>query len=276
MFAFLVLTDFSAPSDSAARLAMELAARWPAELVFGHALNLPVDWERLPEARQLEMADLKEQVDEARQKLEGWAAEARKAGLTASTELRFNAALTELYESRAQPFDLIIMGTGGKRRFRQLFSGSQAQRMLRQAFPPVLIVKAREEVPRLKRLLFASEMEAESAGALQQLVRFARRAGVQQLGITRINTPYNFRSTPELEAAFRAYTEGLDVENLQWLPHCAYQVEEGIQQIAADWQADLVAVSTHARTDLSDLLLDSIPVNLAQRLPVPLLSYRMG
>jgi len=274
MYAFLVLTDFSAAAAAAARMAIQLAARWPAEVVFGHVLQLPVDWESLPEDRRRELGELDRQVACARAQLDRLVAQARDAGVQAGQALRFNTALTELLELRKQPFDLLVMGTAGKRGFRQVFSGSHAQRMLRRALPPVLVVKEAAEVPQLTRILFATDLETESRGSLRPLLQFAKRLEVPELGLTRINTPYNFRASIELEEAFRHYTDGAAFEGLQWLPYCAYQVEEGIAELARSWKADLVAVSTHARADLADWFLDSIPVSLAHTLPMPLLSFR--
>jgi nucleotide-binding universal stress UspA family protein len=276
MYAFLVLTDFSPPAAAAARMAIQLAKRWPAEVIFGHVLQLPVNWESLPEARRREMEDLDRQVTGARAQLDRLVAQARDVGVQAAHALRFNTALTELLDARPKPFDLLVMGTAGKRGFRQLFSGSHAQRMLRQALPPVLVVKEGAEVPRIQRILFATDLEVESAGSLRALLHFAERMAVRELGLTRINTPYNFRATIELEEAFRRYVEGAAFEGLQWLPYCAYQVEEGIAELARSWEADLVAVSSHARADLADWFLDSIPVGLAHTLPMPLLSFRMS
>ena len=78
--------------------------------------------------------------------LEETKAEAERAGLVVSTELRDlkdgRVADTIVDEARAAGCDLIIIGTHGRRGFKRAVMGSDAEGVMRESPVPVLLVRA--------------------------------------------------------------------------------------------------------------------------------------
>jgi nucleotide-binding universal stress UspA family protein len=79
--------------------------------------------------------------------LEESKAEAERAGLTASTELRDmkggRVADAIIDEAGTAGCDLIVIGTHGRRGFQRALMGSDAERVMRESPVPVLLVRAR-------------------------------------------------------------------------------------------------------------------------------------
>ena len=73
-------------------------------------------------------------------------AEAERAGLTVSTELRDlkggRVADAIVEDARAARCDLIVIGTHGRRGFQHALMGSDAERVTRESPVPVLLIRA--------------------------------------------------------------------------------------------------------------------------------------
>jgi nucleotide-binding universal stress UspA family protein len=87
-------------------------------------------------------------------RLSEMAASLRRAGLAAGHVLRGGAPADSLLDwSREQAYDLIVMGTHGRRGVSHLVSGSVAEAVLRHAFCPVLTVKSPKFGPGHQRIV---------------------------------------------------------------------------------------------------------------------------
>jgi len=130
--------DFSESSRAALVEAADLAKRCGAELLLIHvsetpeaALDMPT-----PEAGRAGQLELE-------RKLEGWRAEAaRLSGGEVSSEVAVGPAADEIARlARDRGADLVVCGSHGRRGLRRLAVGSVAERLVRVAPCPVLVVR---------------------------------------------------------------------------------------------------------------------------------------
>jgi len=136
----LVATDFSRGAELAWDAARELARAHGAELVLLHVfMEMPsfrfadaAQVQRLYEQQRLGVEETLNQQVEA----------ARAAGLMATPLLRTGApAETILAAAREERADLIVIGAHGERGITPLLVGNVAERVVRLADRPVLIVR---------------------------------------------------------------------------------------------------------------------------------------
>lgn len=145
----LVPVDFSPPSDYALAYAGSLAADFGASL---HVLHVVEDrvlsgaWPaevylgQLPGLRDELIKDAEAHVEEG-VKL------AATRGLQATGQVLVGLPFQTIIDSaRAADVDLIVMGTHGRTGFTHLLLGSVAERVVRHAPCPVLVVREREPV----------------------------------------------------------------------------------------------------------------------------------
>ncbi len=133
--------DFGEASRLALEEAADLARRFGAELVLAHAFEPPP-----PMAADALVAspDLVEQTRaELRRKLDGWAAEAgRRAGRPVRSHLASGEPARELVRlAREEGADLVVVGTHGRKGLKHLVLGSVAEKVVRAAPGPVLVVR---------------------------------------------------------------------------------------------------------------------------------------
>lgn len=137
--------DFSSGSREALRLAAELARDSPASLVLAHVWE-PPRWS----AGEIQIAPgvLQDMVDTEEALLAGWKVEAQKLGAK-EIAVRFLTgvpwdAIVALAEDDPR-IDLVVMGTHGRTGLRHVLLGSVAEKVVRHAPCPVLVVRSREE-----------------------------------------------------------------------------------------------------------------------------------
>ena len=138
----LVATDFSECSQRAVEYAAEMAARFGATLVIAHVYFPPVI--AVPEAViPLSTRDMQGYLDKM------------QAGLTAAADAakRFGATQVETVLVQGEPWhevvktahdrrcDLVVVGTHGRGAVAHFFLGSVAEKIVRKAECPVLVVR---------------------------------------------------------------------------------------------------------------------------------------
>lgn len=167
----LVPTDFSGGSEKAWKLAQRLAVALGAELILlhvlpvspldedqaalerilqaEHQLGIPRGEEEKPGRRVFEGPLTGEALQgfsragrEWAEKLERWAAAARSAGIKVRTMLRVGVPYRELVAAaREERVDAVVLATHGRGEIQRLLVGSVADRVIRLAPCPVIMVK---------------------------------------------------------------------------------------------------------------------------------------
>jgi universal stress protein A len=142
----LVPVDFAAHSAEAIRHAVDLAKHYSASLTLIYVYE-PLDY-ALPEGYALYTPEQAGRLmDEFGDRLRQTVREVNALGMSRvdSHVLNGAAALEIVAFAKDHDFDLIVMGTHGRKGLSHLLMGSVAERVLRTAHCPVLTVKATEE-----------------------------------------------------------------------------------------------------------------------------------
>jgi nucleotide-binding universal stress UspA family protein len=138
-------TDFSEPSRAAMLKAAELARRLGADLELVHIHAPP------PAAGTDMLVPIEDEGSMALVELEEtmamWREEAaRLVGRSVQSSVLPGDAASEIARlARQRPFDLVVVGTHGRRGLKRLFLGSVAERIVRESDCAVLVVRREEE-----------------------------------------------------------------------------------------------------------------------------------
>jgi universal stress protein A len=133
----LVPTDFSTHADRALEQAIELARSFGARIHLLHSCAIAaLDPYGLPH-------ELVARIDAgARRELAAREAQLVRAGIQASSSVSGSVAASAIFElASSLPADLVVMGTLGRTGLKHVLLGSVAERTVRLAPCPVLIVK---------------------------------------------------------------------------------------------------------------------------------------
>jgi nucleotide-binding universal stress UspA family protein len=136
--------DFSPGSREALRIAAGFAREGTASLILAHVWE-PPRWSNSEVL--LVPGVLQDTMDAEEAELEAWKAEARQLGAK-EIGVRFvtGIAWNEIVAlTRSDPaIDLVVMGTHGRTGLRHVLLGSVAEKVVRHAACPVLVVRARD------------------------------------------------------------------------------------------------------------------------------------
>ena len=143
----LVATDFAESAERALICGVDIARRHGAELVLLHV------YMDLPAYPEITAGQVEKIYDEQRRwiedALERRARSARGQGLLARPLLRTGpAAATIARTATEENIDLVVVGTQGRAGLDRLIVGSVAERVVRLAECPVLVVKSAETATR--------------------------------------------------------------------------------------------------------------------------------
>jgi len=168
----LVPVDFSEMSRKALLYAVSFAEQFDAEIVLLHVVEpLPAP----PEVVYLETGAIYTEVRKGAEKqLSVWR-NAAAAAASVTTKIRTGVAYREIVEAaKDAKADLIVLGTHGRTGLAHLFMGSTAERVVREATCPVLVVRSPEREfvsgSRSKRGSLSRRREAEPFRAANRRV----------------------------------------------------------------------------------------------------------
>jgi universal stress protein A len=143
----LFCTDFSENSEPAAQCALEYSKVFDAALTIIHVVD---SWAGLPQYEHglpLIMEEVSHDIEKtANTKLQSMAEKFGSEINEVKTRVAIGVPAEEIFNAaREESADLIIMGTHGWTGFRHMLLGSVAEKVLRMAQCPVLVVKSQSE-----------------------------------------------------------------------------------------------------------------------------------
>ena len=131
----LVPVDFSHDSEHAVEAAIGLAQQFEARVTLLHAIHIP-------EAAEVNLAAYMDKIrSEADQSMTSRLQRVQEAGVTAEAVTVIGAPSQTIVDTaRDRRADLIVMGTHGRTGLRHMLIGSVAERVVRLAPCPVMVV----------------------------------------------------------------------------------------------------------------------------------------
>lgn len=273
----LVPTDFSACAGYAEDVAISIAQRNGASLIFLHGISTGFDWLKIPKNKENQYPEIKARIGQAENELDIRVRKAKDAGVSAIKSLAF----LESYKTVANTtldhaHDLIVVGSHGLSGFKRFVIGSNTGKILRTAKTPVLVIQKPLPQPlSFKTIAFASGLEPDTHPAFERLLHFAKTMGAEHLHFVEVTTPHNFKPSKQVKEEMERFIANHDYQSLWLQTYNHYSVEAGIIDFAKDVDADLIGIANHGRTDITSLFIESIPENLVKYSDFPVLSIRV-
>ena len=268
----LVPTDFSECADRAAQVAASLAKISGAKLHFYHNMIIPINWIMLEQHQEQMYPDVTKSVNENKSQLQEYVNKAQKDDIEAEYFLDFESSSDAISRyAESHHIDLIVMGSHGASGVKELFIGSNAQRMVRNATVPVFIVKDKTPNLEVPKVLFASDFEPEMMTPFIKVVEFAEMLDAK-IHLIYINTPADFKRSwviHEKMESFRALASSR-LEKSE-IVDCMY-FEEGIEKYCEIHHTDLITIATHHRKGLSRAILGSLTERIVNHVDLPVMS----
>ncbi|RBW58042.1 universal stress protein [Tenacibaculum sp. E3R01] len=273
----IVPIDFSIYSENALKSAAYLAKKHNAEIIAVHMLELSNAI-----ASQSESYAQQETIfyyKLAERKFSDFLNKEYLNSVKVTPVIKHFKIFSELDQlSREENADLIIMGSRGTSGLKEMFIGSNTEKVIRYANVPVLVIKEKPIETDLKTAVFACDFSDDDIKPYQEAKAFFSALGCD-LKLTYVTTPTsNFKSTKEINDKVSKFInkthEAIDsFNNIKIIAD--YSIEEGVLYYANTIDADVLVLATHGRKGIAHFFEGSISEDIANHSTLPVITFKI-
>lgn len=284
-------TDFSATADRAMAQAVALARHFNGRVKLFHSVA-PIPYSSPVAEVQTDSSFFQMMLDQGARDLAAAAARAGTSGVPIETELRGGSVVAGiLAAAKEYDADLIALGTHGRSGFDHVLLGSVAEKVLRKASCPVLVVppgtdEAGATHSSFSKVLCAFDGSAEAKAAVDFAIALARETDgvVVLVGVAETVAPvaesvvldveaYRRARAAAIEASFR---EAVSSEVRAWC-HVEERVAHGkpsaaILNAAKETGAEIIVMGARGRGALDRFVFGSTTHDVIRRATCPVLT----
>ncbi len=270
----LVPTDFSKEAENALKVAAQLAKRYECEIYLFHMLEIPfqeVDalstHSALPEAMFF--------MKLAHQRFEAVLSSEYLKGLTVYETVKANNNFSSVIETcHEQGVDMIVMGSHGASGLKEMFIGSNAEKVVRTSDIPVLVIKNEHANFTVENFVFASDFKNDNKDTYRQAVDFAKMFDAK-IHLLMVNTPNDFSKTADAKKRIHEFIKDYPFADYTITIYNDESVEKGILNFSREIDADLIGISTHGRQGISHFFNGSICEDLVNHAKRPVITFKI-
>ena len=270
----LVPTDFSPLAESALKIASQIAKKHNGEIFLLHLLDLPLDL--------VEKGGVNHNLPEsiffmklAHQRFEAAMNKPYLEGIKVHETVEFSSAFDGIMEAgKKHNCDLIVMGSHGAEGAKEVFIGSNTEKVVRNSEIPVLVVKHNLEIFKAETFVFATNLSIETAESFKQALGFAHKLNIE-IDVVFINTPSKFKTSKEIDDRIKSFKSAVGEGNYHITVQNDKNTEDGILNYARKVQADLIGIGTHGRKGLSRLINGSLSEDLVNHAKRPVVTFKI-
>ncbi|HLT33480.1 MAG TPA: universal stress protein [Aquaticitalea sp.] len=270
----LVPTDFSKEAENALKVAAQLAKKYDCEIYLLHMLEIPFQeidamssHSALPEAMFF--------MKLAHQRFEEVMARDYLKGLTVHETVKADSNFSSVVDvCHEHGVDMIVMGSHGASGFKEMFIGSNAEKVVRTSDIPVLVIKNEHANFMVDNFVFASDFKNDNKETYRQAVDLAK-AFEAQIHLLMVNTPNNFSNTSDSKKRIHEFIKNYPFDNFTVNVYNDESVEKGILNFSREIDADLIGISTHGRQGIAHFFNGSISEDLVNHAKRPVITFKI-
>lgn len=264
-------TDFSEASEKALQVVKYLAKKSTATIHLFHTYNIPATM-----YTHVETVIPQQLLDDIRISAENQTvalkSKLEEEGFDVETTVEMGTITDEIISfTKNNACDLLVMGTTGDNNLVNKLIGSNASSVLMRVEVPVLLVPKDAVFDGIFSIVYLDELKEDDTAVLHKLFALSDEIGAHNVTLLNVNTGFFFEPINEhlmiqLNRAFGEEKIKLDTVD-------GADVKEGIDHYLEEKQVDLVVMSTHKKTILERLFMQSNTKLMAMQTKVPLLVY---
>lgn len=273
----IVPIDFSDHSEYALKTAAKLAKKYDAELLALHMLEMSDIMLSASDGLQGQKAVFFLQL--AEKKFNDFLKKDYLEDVSVIPIIKHFKVFSEVNDvALKNDADLIVMGSHGTSGLKELFVGSNTERVVRNADIPVLVVKNNVMNVGFDVVTFACDFSEENIESYLKAVKLFDKMN-SKVYMVYVNLPNDkFKSSLEIEKSVVNFFTKADgnLKKMKDVHYVSdYSVEEGVLTFSNKIGADLIAVPTHGRKGLSHFFEGSVGEDVANHSTLPVITFKI-
>jgi nucleotide-binding universal stress UspA family protein len=274
MKTIIVPIDFSEQSENALKVAASLSKKHGSEIIALHMLELNEAMISSSEGFHPEQTVFLIKMAEKRinEFLDKPYLEGVKKVTPIIKHFKVFSEVNDIAEKHGA--DMIIMGSHGSDGLKEIFVGSNAEKVVRNSEIPVLVIKDEMKDFKAENFVFACAFKDESLVAFKKAKEFADKLSAK-LHLVYINTPGdNFLSTQDAYEKVNKYLQKAGAGK-EVTVYNDYSVEKGVLNFSESIHADVIGIPTHGRKGLSHFFMGSIGEDITNHSKIPVITFKI-
>lgn len=275
MSRILVPVDFSQKSEYAVKLAARMGKKTDCEVYLLHMVELPSGIVDMGAGSNFSIPESMMYLRKVKEKLLDLKERYFKDGCAVKHAIRFQDPF-EGIRNYAKKIDanLIIMGSQGVSDFEEMIIGSNTEKIVRTSEIPVIVVKTDSEKFKLKNLVYASNFKEDNKESFRKFLGFANLFK-SKIHLLKVNTVGKFESSATTKERIQNFLEDFELPKNTINIYSDTSVAKGITNFAKEIEADLIALTTHGRSGLSQLFNGSITKSVSKNVLRPVITFKI-
>lgn len=274
----LVPVDFSKYSEKALEVAASLAKQHGAEIVAVHMMGLSDAVITREESKEVFEAMYYMRLAEKR--FSEFLDKDYLNGIKVTDTVHNYKVFSELNDVAVDMgADLIVMGSHGTSGIKEVFVGSNTEKVVRTSEIPVLVIKNQAPNFQPENGVFACDFLENSIGPYKRAKWMFDLLGVK-MQLLYINLAGDFRSTREIEKRILHFMTKAEEPNPflalnEVVQYNDYSVEAGIFAYSQVSNTDIIGIPTQGRQGLAHFFSGSIGEDVVNHSELPVLTFRV-
>ncbi|NRR91907.1 universal stress protein [Winogradskyella undariae] len=273
----IVPVDFSEQSEFALEAAASLAQKYGSELLVLHMLELSNTI--ISSASEALNQEALYFIKLAEQKFEIFLKKPYLKDIKVTKIIKHFKVWSEVNDVvKEYDASIIVMGSQGTSGIKEVFVGSNTEKVVRHSEIPVLVIKHNPILMDFENGVFACDFSEDAIKPYLNAKQTFESLGIN-MHLVYVNSPDgNFNSSVEIDkrvSKFLEKAEG-DLKKLNQINIVSdYTIEKGILHFANVIGADLIAVATHGRKGLSHFFEGSVSEDIANHSTLPVMTFKL-
>jgi nucleotide-binding universal stress UspA family protein len=269
----LLPTDFSEQAEYALKVAASLARQNNADIYLMHMLELPSHL--LSGDTNLNVPEQLLFMKIANERFEKTMEKEFMKGITVHVTVESHKAFDGITEAIHQhDIDLVVMGSSGATGLKEMFIGSNTEKIVRTADAPVLVIKNNIEHFNVENFVFACDFSEDQKTVFEQALDFANSFNAK-IHLLFVNTPSRFVTTAAAEKKMNSFIADFEIPSYELHIYNDDTIEHGILNFSNAIDADLIGMSTHGRQGLAHFFNGSISEDLVNHALRPVITFKI-
>lgn len=271
----LVPTDFSDCAGYAADVAIKLAPKMSAEVHLYTRVAVDPKWSDYDAEIQQKYPESATRIEEAKANLKALK-EAYTEDWPSIVTTYSHGDIVEVISTYIdkENIDFIVMGSSGADGIKEAIFGSNAQKIVRHAHCPVMVIKhpVADKNLNFKNIVFASDFRPEAKAAFHKLINFAQHFG-SHIHLVSIASYPAIGVDDKVKFRMEEFQQmGHETVKVSLHEFVDFNVELGITHFANEINADLIALANYGKDPIKRIFTGSISETLVNHLEIPILA----
>ncbi|MFY0628532.1 MAG: universal stress protein [Reichenbachiella sp.] len=164
--------------------------------------------------------------------------------------------------------DVIIMGTKGATGLKEMFIGSNAEKVVRNAKCPVISIHKEQKFTSIKKVVYATSLDTTHGKALETFKVFQELLNAE-LHLVWVHTPHELINEEMAREKLEELAKKHNLKNYETHVTKGFYPEEGILMYAWNIDAQMIALPTHSYKGLAHMFLGSIAEDIVNHATIP-------